>query len=804
MRYCVIAALCLALGATASSFAAGPTSSSQAAVEYILDHVDVDGDGVATPADRFVVEWWVSEGGRLSELVANSGYAAGVLQATTFLEARQVARAMSDVLPISAATSGGTAAAQGASPCDGAVPFYDTLPVPNVTVVPDFDPFANEIQAAVCTSIAMLGSGTTGNGPNGEWVIAFDGMFFDTNFPTFIDPFCFPDGLIFYSLTGPQTTLVDGFCNAPPFLIQPGSDPCGGNCPSDTAQTAAVRGHVQVGLRLTPTGGSPSLHGFTITNGFGLPTGLAGGAVQVTSAAVPPAAQPDEQDMDITVVGNVIINGIGDSGGGVGITDCLNVVVAWNTFETNEADGELGGGLSVTMSRPESGGPGNYCIQDNTFTSNIFDDDFGAAAVQRLGGGIGVSLVGEAGKADERFLGIYRNLVDNNNATEGGGIYAKIEPVDSSAVNMIVEIQDNTIEDNNAWLPNAGTVSTRRAGGGLSFVAEPTGGGLYDVLILKNKLENNSVDAATTAEALGGGLFLDVELTGDMTTQSVVLVENNAVVGNMADAKGGGVACNSPNPTASLSAVSFVHNTVANNELSTAGLAQGGGLHLTAGSAFGGTSNVVYDNVALPSSSPPSASERDWFAELPVGSPATAFSFSQLPAHSGVGFNLFGVSSGFTPPLLVGLNDFRINRNMSPCIDGGNPATVPLALTDFDEEARSLQILGVGGSADWDRGADEFVAHFNRGDANGSVNVEVGDAVAILGYLFSGDPLTNCLDAYDVNDNGGVAIDDPIYLLAWLFSSGPQPPAPFDPLFLVCGRDLTPDSMECNDANSCP
>ena len=80
-------------------------------------------------------------------------------------------------------------------------------------------------------------------------------------------------------------------------------------------------------------------------------------------------------------------------------------------------------------------------------------------------------------------------------------------------------------------------------------------------------------------------------------------------------------------------------------------------------------------------------------------------------------------------------------------------------------------------------------ANFIRGDVNDDLTVDIADATAILGYIFTGGAAPSCDDAADVNDSGSLDISDPLYLLLHLFMLGPQPPAPFpaagpDPTFL--------------------
>ncbi len=90
---------------------------------------------------------------------------------------------------------------------------------------------------------------------------------------------------------------------------------------------------------------------------------------------------------------------------------------------------------------------------------------------------------------------------------------------------------------------------------------------------------------------------------------------------------------------------------------------------------------------------------------------------------------------------------------------------------------------------------------FLRGEVNKDGNIDIADAVTILGYLFSHRAL-ECLDAADVNDDGSVDIADAIYVLGFLFAEGPSPRAPFpdvgeDPTddTILCGVDSAPPSL---------
>ena len=88
---------------------------------------------------------------------------------------------------------------------------------------------------------------------------------------------------------------------------------------------------------------------------------------------------------------------------------------------------------------------------------------------------------------------------------------------------------------------------------------------------------------------------------------------------------------------------------------------------------------------------------------------------------------------------------------------------------------------------------DVYTYGFIRGDSNADNNLDVGDSVYTLTYLFQGGPPPLCFDAADCNDDGSVDIGDPVYGLTFLFAMGPQPMPPFDPQ----GDDPTPDGLGC-------
>jgi hypothetical protein len=88
------------------------------------------------------------------------------------------------------------------------------------------------------------------------------------------------------------------------------------------------------------------------------------------------------------------------------------------------------------------------------------------------------------------------------------------------------------------------------------------------------------------------------------------------------------------------------------------------------------------------------------------------------------------------------------------------------------------------------RGTSAFV----RGDANGSANIDIGDAIKVFSHIYYGFSAPECLDAADSNDDGKYEMTDGLYVLRFQYMGGPRPPEPFLPL---CGLDRTSDKLTC-------
>lgn len=113
---------------------------------------------------------------------------------------------------------------------------------------------------------------------------------------------------------------------------------------------------------------------------------------------------------------------------------------------------------------------------------------------------------------------------------------------------------------------------------------------------------------------------------------------------------------------------------------------------------------------------------------------------------------------------------------------------------DFAREKSGCGYFGVPGNgpgrvlvADFTRN-DEV--DFVRGDANRDAEVDASDAVAILYWLFLGEP-SSCLDVLDVDDSGKIQLADVIRLLRYVFVGGEGPAAPFP----QAGSDPSGDAL---------
>jgi hypothetical protein len=64
-----------------------------------------------------------------------------------------------------------------------------------------------------------------------------------------------------------------------------------------------------------------------------------------------------------------------------------------------------------------------------------------------------------------------------------------------------------------------------------------------------------------------------------------------------------------------------------------------------------------------------------------------------------------------------------------------------------------------------------------RGDANGDGELNAGDPVFLINYVFKGGPAPETVFNGDANADGSVNVADAVYLINYIFKGGPPPPA---------------------------
>jgi hypothetical protein len=90
----------------------------------------------------------------------------------------------------------------------------------------------------------------------------------------------------------------------------------------------------------------------------------------------------------------------------------------------------------------------------------------------------------------------------------------------------------------------------------------------------------------------------------------------------------------------------------------------------------------------------------------------------------------------------------------------------------------------------------------HRGDADDNGELQLTDAIRILGFLFLGNQAPSCLDAADADDNGELQLTDAIRVLGFLFL-GNAPPAPPGPPGSECGSDPGDVHLGCESYQNC-
>ena len=167
-------------------------------------------------------------------------------------------------------------------------------------------------------------------------------------------------------------------------------------------------------------------------------------------------------------------------------------------------------------------------------------------------------------------------------------------------------------------------------------------------------------------------------------------------------------------------------------------------------------------------------------------------------------WDLFFSTVGSNGPWIPLVSNLPINGSLSQGSVHTYNWTVPVAAISNTAWVRVIQDNSGLDFEDVSNGS--FVVQgpggpeFQRGDTNDDGNVNIADAIYLLGNLFpTGAPnVLGCLDAADCNADSSLNIADAIALLAALFGA---PPAPLPAPYPGCGDA---DLLGCDVYSGCP
>ncbi|MBI4603933.1 MAG: PKD domain-containing protein [Planctomycetes bacterium] len=91
---------------------------------------------------------------------------------------------------------------------------------------------------------------------------------------------------------------------------------------------------------------------------------------------------------------------------------------------------------------------------------------------------------------------------------------------------------------------------------------------------------------------------------------------------------------------------------------------------------------------------------------------------------------------------------------------------------------------------------------FHRGDSDDNGQLQLTDAIRVLGYLFLGAVEPTCLDAADADGNNQLQLTDAIRILGFLFLGGDPPVSPGPP-DSPCGLDNDETHLGCTSYTHC-
>ncbi|MBC8262288.1 MAG: hypothetical protein H8E43_10765 [Planctomycetia bacterium] len=148
----------------------------------------------------------------------------------------------------------------------------------------------------------------------------------------------------------------------------------------------------------------------------------------------------------------------------------------------------------------------------------------------------------------------------------------------------------------------------------------------------------------------------------------------------------------------------------------------------------------------------------------------------------------------------------QIQGMVRESVTEGTPVNISLPVVAGDPPVAAIivQNNGAGYSPQRTDGVINVVGPpitaFSRGDANLDLSLDLADAIAVLGFLFSTTGTSGCMSALDANDDEVVDVADPIQILDTLFGGGAPLP---EPSLGNCSPDPTVGTLTCIQG-ACP
>ena len=116
--------------------------------------------------------------------------------------------------------------------------------------------------------------------------------------------------------------------------------------------------------------------------------------------------------------------------------------------------------------------------------------------------------------------------------------------------------------------------------------------------------------------------------------------------------------------------------------------------------------------------------------------------------------------------------------NLSPVTDNGD-GTFSASLTAASAPGPDTVLAAVNaGGQVVTLNEKRVVRYYRWGDATGDGNINIGDAVFVISYVFRGGAAPNPLEAADANCDQKVNVGDAVFIVNYIFRGGPAPACP--------------------------